>query len=572
MKAADVTSRAKLSLLFKSIWTFPLILAGLKLWLCSHLPVMASVAGHDNLRYAIMAANLLQPDAPYNQHALMRQQAYPAFIILSYFSGISLKFSQELLYLAAGFFLAWSFFKYWRNHFATVLFLSLYILAPASFHWSRQTLQECLYLPLTVFIVACLIHLVNIKFTSPAFLKWSAILGAGLAVFWNTRPEGVTVLPSIALAYAGAIARFGSFPLLRAKGAFQFLKSLFRGEFLKPLTYSLALIILPIFLVTNTFSFYNFIKYGIFLPTDLNAPGLKAAYASITSVSPDLWKYRVSVPKETRQEIYAASPTFRKLSGYLESQKGQVWRQASCEEAKICDDYASGWFFWALRDAVADAGEYKSAPATEIFYRKIAEEIKIACQSGELTCKDRRFSLSSFAPDLRAEYVQPFVSAIASLSANLIPCSLTLNLASGEEDLNLRKTYYEKITRESAEFILQRQQPVNQIKDKFIVGLCGIYKFLFPILAGSAVIGIGLAVTAGGKPTAAQSIPIAIASILLSFILIRVLLFAYIDATSYPIGTGCRYLRPVLPLMWLGMAMGVSSLAGRLSKRLNVVR
>lgn len=566
MKAADATFRAKLSQLLKSVWTFPLVLAGLKLWLCSHLPVMASVAGHDNLRYVIMAANLLQPDAPYNQHALMRQSAYPAFIVLSYFLGISLKFSQELLYLAAGFFLAWSFLKYCRNHLATVLFLSLYILAPASFHWSRQTLQECLYLPLTVFIVACLIHLVNIKLDSPRFLKWSAILGAGLAVFWNTRPEGVAVLPSIALAYASAIARFCSLPVLRLRPYSIKLPPL------KPLSYSIALTVLPIIILTNIFSLSAYIKYGIFLPSDLNSPGIKAAYASITSVSPDRWRYRVSVPKETRLEIYAASPTFQKLSGYLESEKGKVWRQASCDEAKICDDYASGWFFWALRDAVADAGQYKSAPATESFYRKIAGEVKAACQSGELKCKHRRFSLSSFAPDIRAEYVQPFASAIATLSANLISCSLNLNLGSGEEDVNFRKTYYEKITRESADFILQRQQPINQIKDKLTAGLCGVYKFLFPILAGSAVIGIGLAVTGWRKSAAAQSIPRAIAWILLSFIVIRVLLFAYIDATSYPIGTGCRYLRPVLPLMWLGMAIGVSYLAGKVSKRLNMVR
>lgn len=541
MKIVNAPLCAKLCQIFKSIWTFPLILAGLKLWLSSHLPIMASVAGHDNLRYVIMATNFLQSDAPYNQHALMRQPAYPAFIVLSYFLGIPLKFSQELLYLAAGFFLAWSFFKYWRNHFVILTFLGIYILAPASFHWFRQTLQECLYLPLTVFIVACLIHLVNIK-NFPEFLKYSAILGVILAVFWNTRLEGVTVLPSLALAYG--------------------LKS-FKCQ-LKHLTYSLALIIIPIFVLTNIFSFYNFIKYGIFLTTDLNSPGIKAAYASITSVSPERWKYRVSVSKETRQEIYAVSPTFRKLSVYLESEKGKVWRQASCEEAKICDDYASGWFFWALRDAVADAGEYKSAPATESFYWKIAEEIKQACQSGKLNCKERRFSLSSFAPDIRAEYFQPFVKALVTLSINLIPCSLNLNLSSGEEDINLRKLYYEKITREPADFFRQRQQPFNKIKDLLIVGLCWIYKFLFSILTGLAIIGIGLAVWKREKP-------VAIAYILFSFIIIRLLLFAYIDATSYPIATGCRYLRPILPLLWLGIAMGVSSLVERIFPRLNVV-
>gem|GEM_PF-5865695 len=41
--------------LFKSVWTLCLILAMIKLWLTSHLPIMASYGGHDNLRYIQMA-------------------------------------------------------------------------------------------------------------------------------------------------------------------------------------------------------------------------------------------------------------------------------------------------------------------------------------------------------------------------------------------------------------------------------------------------------------------------------------------------------------------------------------
>ncbi|NET07057.1 MAG: hypothetical protein F6K16_20625, partial [Symploca sp. SIO2B6] len=386
-----------------SIWIFALVLAIIKLWLTSHLPIIAIWAGHDHLKYVQMAFEIsdFSPPFPYNQYTLMREPGYPFFIRLSYILGLSLRFSQELIYISSGFLLAWSFYKYYCNKIVVILFLTLYIFVPASFYLNRLTLRHAIYLPLTTFIISCLIHLINSKSEKIRFLRWSTILGIGLAWFWNTRPEGALIIPAIAIAYIII--------------TIQILHSHYNLRYaLNLVSHSIVRVLIPVFLVTLLLSTITYFKYGVFATNDLKNPGLKAVYSRLTTVSPDRWRYKVPVPRETRMEIYSVSPTFWKLSHYLEGE-GKGWFTASCKTIDICDDYGGGWFVWALRDAVAKVGEYRSAPATEDFYYRIDHELKAACQSGQLKCKNRLFSLSSFAPDIHPEYVDSFVKSLGDV-------------------------------------------------------------------------------------------------------------------------------------------------------------
>lgn len=293
--------------MFKSVWALPVCLSVFKLWLTSHLPIQALYAPHDNLRYVQMAWEIwnFQPPFSYNQYVLMRLPGYPFFLRLSYVFNLSLRFSQEVLYIVVGFFFAWSVYKYYRRKLVLVFFLSLYIFAPISFLYNRSTIQEAIYLPLTLFIVSCLIHIIEAQYDGKNVLKWSAVLGVGLAWFWNTRPEGIWIIPIFGFAYTLIIT-----------------KAVYSGANLQHLLgrvgHSLTYVITPVILVTLSLSLTTYLKYGIFSTDDLTVPGIKAAYSQLLSVSPDTWRARVPVPSETRSQIYAVSPTFKKLSNYLE--------------------------------------------------------------------------------------------------------------------------------------------------------------------------------------------------------------------------------------------------------------
>jgi hypothetical protein len=527
---------------FRSPWTFFIGLSIVKLWLISHLPIRASYAGYDNLRYVILANNFLDPNISYDSFTLVRQPGYPAFIFFSYLVGIPLRFSQEMIYLAAGLLLAWSCSKFYFNKTTTLIFSLLYILAPFSFHWNRQTLADVLYLPLTALIVSGLIHIVNSQ-NYRYLLKWSIALGMVLAWFWNTRLEGIWIVPLIGFAYGCfALKYWGSQEIIRQP----------RLDLIK-IAMICFFLIFPVVLITSAISLINYSRYGIFETNDLNSPGFKSAYSSLEKVTSQTWQPMVEIPRSTREKVYAISPSFRQLKSYIESDNH--WRKSSCESG-ICEDYAAGLFYWVFRESVAAIGYYKSAPKTEEFYYQISREINTVCQAKTLTCDSEK--VLAFLPDFHPEYISLWGKSIGKLSKNLIQSSLILKLDSGEEDRQIRKQYYATITREPADFIDRRLQNVNKFKDRLILSISRIYQIGFTVLLGMSVIGFMLETIILMKTKFQdRSLPLTFFALVMSGIMIRVVLIAYIDVTSWPVDAGDRYLRPVLPMLWLVICIGV---------------
>ncbi|MDY6938525.1 MAG: hypothetical protein SWY16_12740 [Cyanobacteriota bacterium] len=528
-----------------SVWFLPLALVGIKLWLTRDFPLLTYFGSHDDLRYIVMADTFTHFELPpYDRFTLMRQPGYPAYIALSYSLGLSLRFSQELLYLGSGLFLGRSLYKYYPNRWVIHLFSALYILNPGSFQWNRLIMPEVLYVPLTVFIVGCLLRLIH---SSERGQLWSAILGLALAWFWNTRPEGVWIIPTIAFSYGIFIWK----KMGQKDGDSQLDR-----PFFKTLLTSITLVVTPALILTAAISLFNYVNYGLYLTNDLTAPGFKAAYSQMIRVNPDRWRRWVPVPEETRQQIYRVSPSFAQLSKFLETDKGQAWFALTCNErVNICDDYIGGVFLWALRDAVADIGYYRSAVETEKFYRKIAEEIKIACQENRLNC--HRSNFSSFSPKFHPEYIGYFGESLVMLAQNSIGSALDLNLSPGYENDELYQTHYQEIARESLEF--RKQYSEHSIEVSAIEVWTKLYEFLLPILFGLSILGVLAKIWPTSSFLSRASIPISVFGVFISCTLTRLLLISYIRTVSMPV-KGFRYLWPGVPFLLLAIAIGFSYL------------
>ena len=549
MKESSWQWRKTVGKIISSAWFFPLVLVTIKLWLTRDLPLITYFGSHDDLRYIVMANSLVNfAVPPYDGYTLMRQPGYPAYIALSYWLGFSLRFSQELLYLGSGLFLGRSLYKYYPHRWVLRLFSALYIFNPGSFHWNRLIMPEALYVPLTALILSCLLRLVCGEEQKP-FWKWSAILGLVLAWFWNTRPEGVWIIPSIAFAYGLIIFQ-------------KFVNSQFDRNFfivfLKTLLGSLFFVITPTILVTSSICLFNFLNYGLYLTNDLTAPGFKAAYSQMIRVNPERWRRWVPVPAETRQEIYAVSPSFQKLSNFLESDKGQAWFVLTCNErVNICDDYIGGVFIWALRDSVADIGYYRSAIETEKFYRTIASEIEAACNTNKLNCHRSPFAISSFSPQFKPQYVSQIFESLGILSQNAIGSALDLNLTSGYQNDELYKIHYQIITREPLAF--RNKTSETSLEVKIIYGWTKLYELLLPILLGLAVVGIIFSSYKNLFLKDNPLIPVSIFSLVISCSIARLLLISYIRTVSMPV-KGFRYLWPGIPFLLFAIAIGISYL------------
>ena len=657
-----------------------LLLIGLKLWLVSHLPIRALDADRDNLRYVILATNLVNRDTTYDAFALLRQPGYPFAIALAHWIGVPLRLWQEAMYLAGGAFLAAIVGAVYQRPRVATLCFGLYALAPFSFHWNRQTLQEVLYLPLIAVWLGCVIAVIECR----GLWFWLGTLGGGvtLAVLWNTRPEGVLLVPPIALIWAivawrrdreqhEALRQMQRDRLeaeyrdrIEAEAARQdriereieaqleaqlngvslppslelqawetrpnaesssadphpsdpAVESINRIAIAREVLIGLGLTIAPVLILTLGICWSNAENFGIFATSDFKTPEFAAAYSALSRVegSPQTPEIPhqfadfdtaaiVPVPASARAAIYDHSPAFRELRPALEVSPDVGWRSQSCAEG-ICDDYAGGFFFWALRDAVAAAGYYESPDRAAAFYRQLTTEINAACDDGVLRC---RSSLWGMVPALRWQTIPRWLGSLGRLTRQLWQTAIVLKL-DVEPDaatIALRQRYYEPIIGEPAEFVTQQSRPENQPKNTLITLSADIYRLIFPILIGLSVLGIaiesGLQLgrlfgatppkgrrsrsvhfdappapqasrsrssvylhdrihapnPLGGSTNLRAGVSLGVIGIVIITIACRIVTIAYIDVTSWPVGAGDRYLRPLWPLLWLMITAGLS--------------
>ena len=254
---------------------------------------------------------------------------------------------------------------------------------------------------------------------------------------------------------------------------------------------------------------------------------------------------------------------------------------------------------------MAAAGYYETPDRAAAFYRQLAAEINAACDDGVLRC---RSGLWGMVPALRWQTIPHWLGSIGRLTRQLWQTAIVLKLDSPQdaETIALRQRYYEPVIGESAEFVTQRSRPENQRKDAVIRFGADLYRLIFPIVIGLSVLGIaieggmqlGQMIGATGAtsfdprrsnrsnrssrfnhsrdrsrpnlsliseisdptPTIAtsNSIPLSVLGIAIVVIALRVMTIAYIDVTSWPVGSGDRYLRPLWPLLWLIITAGLS--------------
>ena len=142
-------------------------------------------------------------------------------------------------------------------------------------------------------------------------------------------------------------------------------------------------------------SLCNFAAYRTFSIVDVKSPSYSRALSALQNVRVGEPVAYVPVPGKVREAIYAVSPAFATLKSYFEG-RGKGWTAWGCKiYPSACGDYAGGWFIWALRDAVADAGHYHSATDADRFYDQITAEVTAACRSGRLRCA---YNLIPFMP------------------------------------------------------------------------------------------------------------------------------------------------------------------------------
>lgn len=333
----------------------------------------------DDLWFLRKAEGVYWGRSRYGALAFVKEPVYPLFVGISAGLGLPLRLFTEVAYLAAGAFLARSLVRGWAQVavFATIAW---HPLAMSTFN--RAT-YDTLYVTLLLLACALLARHLRIRAEGGFGDRWA--LGLALGALWLSRPERVLTVALI----GGAIA-VDAIRLWRSRGFAGSGRDLIRGW-----RWPLGCVVALSFAVMTL----NWARWRTFAITDMSASGYQSAYRALASITPPKPIRRVPVTAAVRRLAYQYSPTFASLEPHLEGEIGSAW----AAHGETPGEIGGGWFCWALRDAVAAAGHYRSARDSEAFYAAIAREIRAAQDAGQLP---RRIVLST--------YVDPAFSVYAT--------------------------------------------------------------------------------------------------------------------------------------------------------------
>jgi len=376
----------------------------IKLWLVKGQCLwIIGNATYDDALFISWAKSMLTFNwlGPYNHLTLAKGPFYSMWIVTSFILGIPLLLSQHLLYIAAilTFILA---IKPVINSQKVLLIIFIVLLFNPMTYSTEimyRTIREGIYPALTLLVVSLSIGAL-LRYNKPLknILYFNLCLGLSFSAFWLTREEGIWLLPFMIL------FSILNFLLLLKNSSKNWVKVLL--VCISPyLVFACAIFSL---------SLVNYVKYKVFITVEFKEREFLNAYGALARVKSDNWKPQIPVPKNVREKIYKVSPAFTKLEPYLEGEIGKRWAKESNS-----NEIQGGWFLWALRESVENAGYYKDGITSAEFYQTVANEINKACDEKKLICASPR---SSMMPPWNGNYnLHLFKSIIKGL---FVLCSL----------------------------------------------------------------------------------------------------------------------------------------------------
>ena len=372
------------------------LLFATSLLLAGPLTVARAGGWYDDYLFVRLARFLLHGQwlGPFNSLTLIKGPFYPIFLAACAAGGLPVQVATQCVYLAGALLLARTAGRLAGSRAAGTLCFALLALNPACYDWSATMLmREPLYGGLTTLVLA----LAARAFLCPGNTLWPVLLGIAGAAFWLTREEGVLLAPPVLLMAAWHLRHHRPF----------------RAALAGPLVagaVSLALV--------ASVCAVNRYEYGVFRTNDVKGGPFARAYGALVRVDPDQWRRLVPVARETRLRIYAASPAASELQPYLEGDSAHLSTDVDCAALPqpACHDLDGAHFLFALRDAVARAGHYKTARDADRFYTRLAREIDAACDRRALACSARR---SGLWPQLSLHYAKPFARSLLRIGADM---------------------------------------------------------------------------------------------------------------------------------------------------------
>jgi hypothetical protein len=527
---------------------FVIILSLLKGFLISaQQMVVRGTAWHDDVlfirqAYSIASGNWL---GDYDVLTLIKGFFYPLFIALTNAMGMPLFFGQQLLYTVACLIMVHALSPVLKSVNIKMLLFAILLFNPmSSADLTLIIIRDGFYTTLTLFVIAFFSGMYLRRTESIRTLRnWSLAASVSLFAFWNTREEGVIIMP---LLFWFSILSIGG--IIGNKN--QECQSQRLLSCVKKRWHTLVLYLLPyIFLITCNFlvATFNAHRYGAFVVNEIKSQPFANACAALMRIKTDHWQANVPVLREAREKAYKISPSLAKLKPYLEAENNP-WNKMGAGDS---NEIKGGFFIWAFRDAASRAGFHKNLPLSRYYYTQVCREINAAFDSGYL---DKTTKPSVFIVNWDNRYTIPVLNQIKEeiiLTSTFQKYSPFSSESSGEITETI---HFQDITSNVSRMPVERPNDIgsNKLKYELLNMISLLYSSLNPILFIVSVISylsLSLFLLKREKPERPVKQWCFLTAIAV-LLLLRFILIAFISVSQWN-ALGPKYLHMVYPFMLL---------------------
>ena len=309
-----------------------------------------------------------------------------------------------------------------------------------------------------------------------------------------------------------------------------------------------------------TFCGLNQHYYGVFALSDFSTGSFADAMGAMARVeAPEGYTPLVAVTKGARELLYENVPELAPLEYWLEE---DPQLQNDFRDPEL-DDYRVGSFYWAIRRAAQYEGIYDTAAGAEQYWQSVADRINALCDDGTLPSWTGK--RSSTTPPIRGEHVLPVLAesakgALWALTFQDCAPYETLRSIGTQQDYDTWTGYLHCGVNGAAE--AGKDTPYYSPTQKLVFGLMQGIRYLYAVLLPLSFL-YALYLNLKNIPSvfkgrqAGRILPWGLLWLLLFMAALRCAMIAFVEVSSFGIGTSTMYLATVHPLLILFAAVGI---------------
>ncbi len=448
---------------------------------------------------------------PFDAYTLIKQPGYPLFVAAVHALRVPLLLAHQLFYVFAVVIMVIALRPVLPTRLRRLWAFGLLLFNPMTMNTpiSARVDRSGIYPALTILLLASLVGLVTTcDRPRRSTVLWALAASASIGALWLVREEWLLLVPALACGLIVAIVRLTRAPM----------------PTIQRIACAVGVACIPLSVVLGTIWLQrvNDSHYGVRI-TNVEQTSMSAGIGPMFRVAPATTFDQFPVTVETRELIYAASPSFAQLRDEIE--QGGGTRFASVRPDGV-SDLGGQVFQWVVLDAIAATGKATTADELEATFHSIADEVDTACADGRLRCGRPH---SGIAPAWRGRRLPDLLARALTGLRKSVDLSAFSALSPDGNGTAADRALFSRMTNE----------PLAPGKSGFVtrqhVHLIGAFRWLYRLLTVAAIfIAIARArstLRARRPPTWPMATVVGLGALL---VLVRVAGLAYLDLTAFP--------------------------------------